>query len=65
MPAVPQFNHKPIKPLFNPTDLKAPASLKQRSLIDTLCRRRKLEPPDMTKLTKGQAAELISRMLET
>lgn len=64
MTSVPQYNNKPLKPIYNPVNVTALASLKQRSLIDTLCRRRKVTPPNMTRMTKGQAAELISRMLD-
>lgn len=65
MPEVPEWNLPKIKPIYNPTDVSAPATLKQRSLIDTLCRRRKIELPDMKSLTKGQAAAVISRVLES
>lgn len=64
MPQVPEWNLPKIKPIYNPLDVGAPATLKQKSLIDTLCRRRKIEVPDMKSLTKGQAAAIISGMLE-
>lgn len=65
MPKIPEYNHKPLKPIYNSTNPNEPASLKQKSLLDTLYRRRKIDIPDMSKLTKGKAAELISSMLDT
>jgi hypothetical protein len=64
MPTVPEYKfNRQLKQLYLPADAGAPATLKQRSLILTLHERRKLQPPDLSKLTKGQAAVLISRML--
>lgn len=63
MPRVPEYNHKPIKSIYNPTNAGKEASYKQRNLILVLCERRKIKPPDLTKLTMGEAAQLISNML--
>lgn len=64
MPKVPEWNLPPLKSIYNPKDGGVGlASMKQKNLIITLCERRKLTKPDFTKLTKGQAAQLISSML--
>jgi hypothetical protein len=64
MPLVPEFNHKPLKPIYVPRRANERASWKQRSLILTLYKRRKLPPPDVNKLTRADAAGIISSMLD-
>lgn len=64
MPLVPEFNHKPLRPIYVPTSGNEPATLKQKSFIMTLYRRRELPVPDLKQLTKGQASVIISNMLD-
>ncbi len=63
MPKVSPLNLKPLKTIYNPLDVHAPASMKQKNLILILCERRKVPPPQLDKMEKGQAAEIISAML--
>lgn len=64
MPKVPKYNHKPLKIIYSPGNNKEPASLKQKSLITTLFERRKVTPPSMKGITKGEAATIISNILD-
>jgi hypothetical protein len=62
MPKVPEYNHKPVRSIYNPIDPDAPASMKQKNFITTLCERRKITI-DIIGLTKAKAAQIISEML--
>lgn len=61
MPEVPQYNHKPLRTIYNASE--GSISLKQKNLIITLCERRKISIPDFKTMTRQQAAEMISNML--
>lgn len=63
MPKVPEFNKKPLNITYNPTKPNEPATLKQKNYILTLCERRKIDKPDLTKMTIGEAAQFISNMV--
>lgn len=63
MPTVPEFNKQPLKIIYNPANVDAPVSMKQKNYIITLHQRRKLPQPDLSNMTMGEAAQLISRML--
>lgn len=65
MPKVPDYNLKPLKTIYNPVDPSAPASMKQKNFILTLCERRKINKPDLSHITKGQAADLISTIINS
>lgn len=63
MPKVPEYNNKPLKTVHSPQHPTAPASLKQKNFILTLCERRKIVAPNMENLTSGQAAQFISNLI--
>lgn len=63
MPQVPQFNNKQVKTIYNPSNINAPASMNQKNYIITLCDRRKIPHPDLKGMTTGQAAQMISSMV--
>lgn len=65
MPEVPQYNHKPLKTIYNPIDTRKPASMKQKNYIAILCERRKLPAPDFKRMTSGEAAQIISNMVNS
>jgi hypothetical protein len=65
MPKVPQYNSQPVQSIYNPTNPNDKASVKQKSLLLTLCERRKIQPPELSTLTMGQASQIISDMLDS
>lgn len=64
MPKVPEYNHRPLKIIYNPKNSSAKASMKQKNFILTLCERRKIEVPDINRMTSGEAAQFISNLVD-
>lgn len=64
MPSVPEYNFKPIRPVYAARWSSEPATLKQKSLILALCKERKLPIPEVRQLTKADAATMLDSLLE-
>jgi hypothetical protein len=62
MPEVPDFNMQPLKHIYCVNNPNGKITKRQRELIETLCKRRKSQVPDMHNMTRKQAAELIGQM---
>lgn len=65
MPEVPNYHLKPLKSIYVPKDPTVPASLKQKSLIITMCEKRKINIPDLKDMKMGEAAKIIDLLLDS
>lgn len=65
MPKVPDYSNvnRTLKIIYNPKDQHETASIKQKNLLLTLYERHKLPTPNLSKMTKGEAAALINNIL--
>lgn len=64
MTKVPEWNLPKFKTVERFQDRDWAASLKQKNLVLNLYQQRNLDPPDVTTMTKGQAAAIIDGFLE-
>lgn len=49
MPKVPEYNLKPLKPIYNPRNPYKPVSYKQKNLIITMCEQRGIKVPNLNR----------------